>query len=169
MPEQYVRNKATFSPNDELVLSDGMLWDPRASSTQPIHKFDKFNSTMSGIFHPRGTEVIINTEVWDLRNYHLLHTVPYIDQCTLHFNRDSTVMYAAKSVSHLEMEEIDEVDADSPGTTTFLAIDAHNYRPISVTDNWPAQDSSLTLSDISSPGEGDVDSDDSSVLYEMFG
>uniref|UniRef100_H2Z2G7 Uncharacterized protein n=1 Tax=Ciona savignyi TaxID=51511 RepID=H2Z2G7_CIOSA len=134
MPEQYVRNKATFSPNDELVLSDGMLWDPRASSTQPIHKFDKFNSTMSGIFHPRGTEVIINTEVWDLRNYHLLHTVPYIDQCTLHFNRDSTVMYAAKSVSHLEMEEIDEVDADSPGTTTFLAIDAHNYRPISVTD-----------------------------------
>uniref|UniRef100_H2Z2G8 Uncharacterized protein n=1 Tax=Ciona savignyi TaxID=51511 RepID=H2Z2G8_CIOSA len=127
MPEQYVRNKATFSPNDELVLSDGMLWDPRASSTQPIHKFDKFNSTMSGIFHPRGTEVIINTEVWDLRNYHLLHTVPYIDQCTLHFNRDSTVI-------HLEMEEIDEVDADSPGTTTFLAIDAHNYRPISVTD-----------------------------------
>uniref|UniRef100_F6YIR9 Uncharacterized protein n=1 Tax=Ciona intestinalis TaxID=7719 RepID=F6YIR9_CIOIN len=134
LAKQYTCNKATFSPNDDLVLSDGLLWDPRVSSTEPIHKFDKFNSSMSGIFHPRGTEVIINTEVWDLRNYHLLRTVPYIDQCTLHFNRDSTVMYAAKSLSHLEMEDIDENDDSSPGSTTFLAIDAQNYRPLSVTD-----------------------------------
>lgn len=43
------------------MLNDGVLWDVRAS--QAIHKFDKFNMNMSGVFHPNGLEVIINTEI----------------------------------------------------------------------------------------------------------
>ena len=66
LASHYSNNKATFSYDDELVLSDGLLWDVRASGTRPIHKFDKFNANVSGVFHPQGLEVIINTEIVSL-------------------------------------------------------------------------------------------------------
>jgi HIV-1 Vpr-binding protein len=52
---QYTRNKATFSPFDDLVLSDGVLFD--VASGKQIHKLDKLNQTQSGVFHPNGLEV----------------------------------------------------------------------------------------------------------------
>lgn len=61
----YTRNRATFNSTDELILNDGVLWDHY--SGKPIHKFDKFNPHISGLFHPNGLEVIINTEVVSLR------------------------------------------------------------------------------------------------------
>lgn len=61
LANNYKRNCATFSPTDDLVLNDGVLWDVRAS--RAIHKFDKFNMNISGVFHPNGLEVIINTEI----------------------------------------------------------------------------------------------------------
>ena len=57
----YTRNKATFDPTDDLILSDGVLWDQRVP--RQIHKFDKLNQTLSGVFHPNGLEIISNTEV----------------------------------------------------------------------------------------------------------
>ncbi|CAK8675992.1 unnamed protein product [Clavelina lepadiformis] len=133
LASNYTNNQATFSADDELILSDGLLWDARVNGNKPIHKFDKFNSSISGDFHPKGLEVIINTEIWDLRSYHLLHTVPMIDQCTVTFNGDGTILYATKSVSNQDLEDIDEDDLEA-GSTTFHAIDAHDYRPLSVTD-----------------------------------
>lgn len=61
LANNYKRNCATFNPTDELVLNDGVLWDVRAS--RAIHKFDKFNMNISGVFHPNGLEVIVNTEI----------------------------------------------------------------------------------------------------------
>lgn len=52
---QYTKNRATFDPTDDLILSDGVLWDVR--SGKDIHKFDKLNQTISGVFHPNGLEV----------------------------------------------------------------------------------------------------------------
>lgn len=52
---QYSRNRAAFDATNELVLSDGVLWD--ATSGKEIHKFDKLNQNVSGIFHPNGLEV----------------------------------------------------------------------------------------------------------------
>lgn len=52
---QYNKNRATFSPTNELVLSDGVLWD--VNSGKQIHKLDKLNQTLSGVFHPNGLEV----------------------------------------------------------------------------------------------------------------
>lgn len=55
---QYTKNRATFSHNDELVLSDGVLFD--VASGKQIHKLDKLNQTQSGVFHPNGLEVTQN-------------------------------------------------------------------------------------------------------------
>ena len=57
----YAKNVATFNPTDELVLNDGVLWDVRTK--RMIHKFDKFNNFVSGVFHPSGLEIIINSEI----------------------------------------------------------------------------------------------------------
>lgn len=57
----YRRNRATFSPSDQLLLNDGVLWDVRSS--RAVHRFDQFNASVSGQFHPNGLEVIANTEV----------------------------------------------------------------------------------------------------------
>ena len=65
LANNYKRNCATFNPTDDLVLNDGVLWDVRTA--QAIHKFDKFNMNISGVFHPNGMEVIVNTEIVSLR------------------------------------------------------------------------------------------------------
>lgn len=64
LANNYKKNCATFNPTDDLVLNDGVLWDVRTA--QAIHKFDKFNMNISGVFHPNGLEVIINTEIVSL-------------------------------------------------------------------------------------------------------
>lgn len=65
----YKANRAIFNPTDDLVLNDGVLWDVRAAKA--VHKFDKFNQYVSGVFHPVGLEIIINSEVVSLDNYWL--------------------------------------------------------------------------------------------------
>ena len=57
----YLKNIATFNSTDELVLNDGVLWDVRDAKV--IHKFDKFNNYVSGVFHPSDLEIIINSEI----------------------------------------------------------------------------------------------------------
>jgi DDB1- and CUL4-associated factor 1 len=121
---QYNKNRATFCPTDELILSDGVLWDFRSS--QQIHKFDKLNNTLSGIFHPNGLEVVSNTEVWDLRTFHLLRTIPTLDQCQVKFSPQN-VMYAFSTQTET-MEE--ERGYDS----SFKVLDSYDYSSISTTD-----------------------------------
>ena len=69
----YTRNRATFNQTDDLVLNDGVLWD--VNSGKAVHKFDKFNPNISGVFHPNDMEVIINMEVVSLSCYHTLSWV----------------------------------------------------------------------------------------------
>ncbi|KAK3744369.1 hypothetical protein QZH41_014026 [Actinostola sp. cb2023] len=90
----YSKNVACFNPTDDLVLNDGVLWDVR--SKRVIHKFDKFNNFVSGVFHPSGLEIIINSEIWDVRSFHLLDTCPSLDQCQVVFNNSGDVIYGSK-------------------------------------------------------------------------
>merc|ERR1712013_947710 len=113
----YTRNRATFDPCDELVLCDGVLWDYRAP--KEIHKFDKLNQTLSGVFHPNGLEIISNTEVWDIRTFHLLRTVPQLDQCEIVFNNGGEVIFG----TNLEQELEDETKFE----TAFKTFDATDY------------------------------------------
>ncbi|XP_077995487.1 DDB1- and CUL4-associated factor 1-like [Glandiceps talaboti] len=127
----YTKNCATFDPTDELVLSDGVLWDIR--SKKPIHKFDKFNSNISGRFHPSGLEIIINSEIWDIRTFHLLHTVPALDQCQLAFNHAGDIMYGAM----LQLDDEDDLSDErmkSPFGSSFRTFDATDYKPIVTID-----------------------------------
>lgn len=121
---QYSKNRATFCPTDELVLSDGVLWDFRSS--QQIHKFDKLNNTLSGVFHPNGLEVVSNTEVWDLRTFHLLRTIPTLDQCQVKFSPQN-VMYAFS----IQTETMDD---ERIYDSSFKVLDSYDYTSISTTD-----------------------------------
>ncbi|CAL8337991.1 unnamed protein product [Merluccius merluccius] len=131
LANNYKRNCATFNPSDDLVLNDGVMWDVR--SARAIHKFDKFNMNISGVFHPNGLEVIVNTEIWDLRTFHLLHTVPALDQCRLVFNSNATIMYGAMLQADEEDDAMDQ-QMKSPFGSSFRTFDATDYKPIATVD-----------------------------------
>lgn len=121
---QYTRNKATFSPNDDLVLSDGVLFD--VSTGQQIHKLDKLNQMQSGVFHPNGLEIVSNTEVWDIRTFQLLKTVPVLNQCQVVFAPVNSTIYA------ISLEQ--EVDEDPTFDSSFKTVDASDYSSIATID-----------------------------------
>ncbi|KAG1680064.1 DDB1- and CUL4-associated factor 1 [Nymphon striatum] len=121
----YTKNRATFSPTDEFVLSDGILWD--SHNSLPIHKFDKFNSHINGVFHPNGLEIISNSEIWDIRTFHLLKTVPALDQCRITFSHHADVIFGAIMEDDVELDE-DEVK--SPFGSSFRTFSAHDYSNI---------------------------------------
>uniref|UniRef100_A0A3B4BEL7 Uncharacterized protein n=1 Tax=Periophthalmus magnuspinnatus TaxID=409849 RepID=A0A3B4BEL7_9GOBI len=104
------------------------MWDVR--SAQAIHKFDKFNMNISGVFHPNGLEVIINTEIWDLRTFHLLHTVPALDQCRIVFNNNGTVIYGMLQAD--DEDDMMEMQMKSPFGSSFRTFNATDYKPITI-------------------------------------
>ncbi|XP_059078551.1 DDB1- and CUL4-associated factor 1-like isoform X2 [Tigriopus californicus] len=117
----YSMNRATFDPFDDLILNDGVLFDSR--SGKEIRKLDKLNQTLSGVFHPNGLEIISNTEVWDLRTFHLLKTVPGLDQCTVKFSNSGNIIYA------VTMQE-EEPDGEEKFESAFRTFDASDYSSI---------------------------------------
>uniref|UniRef100_A0A4X1SH82 DDB1- and CUL4-associated factor 1 n=1 Tax=Sus scrofa TaxID=9823 RepID=A0A4X1SH82_PIG len=131
LANNYKRNCATFNPTDDLVLNDGVLWDVR--SAQAIHKFDKFNMNISGVFHPNGLEVIINTEIWDLRTFHLLHTVPALDQCFAPLPHFPFLSQSAMLQADDE-DDLMEERMKSPFGSSFRTFNATDYKPIATID-----------------------------------
>ncbi|KAH8252480.1 hypothetical protein KR032_000207, partial [Drosophila birchii] len=126
IPNLYTKNRATLCRTDELILSDGVLWDVR--SGKEIHKFDKFNQCISGVFHPNCLEIIANTEVWDLRTFHLLQTVPVLDQRNCTFSPMHVIYGAGLGADR---------DHDSETTTydtSFNVLDAYDYSSIATID-----------------------------------
>ncbi|KFB51317.1 hypothetical protein ZHAS_00019370 [Anopheles sinensis] len=123
---QYAKNRATFCPTDELILSDGVLWD--ATSGKEIHKFDKLNQTISGVFHPNGLEIVSNTEVWDLRTFHLLRTVLPLEQSHVKFSPQN-VLYGIR----LETNSTEDMETCTY-ETSFKVLDSYDYSSIATID-----------------------------------
>ncbi|KAK7311841.1 hypothetical protein RJT34_10236 [Clitoria ternatea] len=118
-----------FSPSDSMLLWNGVLWDRRVSG--PVHRFDQFTDYGGGGFHPAGNEVIINSEVWDLRKFRLLRSVPSLDQTTITFNARGDVMYAILR-RNLEdvMSAVHTRRVKHPLFAAFRTVDAINYSDI---------------------------------------
>ncbi|UYV76204.1 VPRBP [Cordylochernes scorpioides] len=170
---QYKNNRATFDPTDELVLSDGVLWDIR-NTPKPIHKFDKFNTTISGVFHPNGLEVVSNSEVWDLRTFHLLHTVPALNQCQVVFNKRGDVMYGENTCKLYEIgrgRKLDDEDMDEEEDDTDELDGSDDDENSDDDDDDESDDDddviylSVMLFSVTAPGDDDdnpMEDDDSS-------
>ncbi|KAI5735047.1 hypothetical protein M8J77_013441 [Diaphorina citri] len=124
LSNQYNKNRAVFSPTDELVLSDGVLWD--VTSGKEIHKFDKLNQSLSGVFHPNNLEIVSNTEVWDLRTFHLLRTVSQLDQCAVKFSSNESAIYA------FALEP--DAEEDPAFESSFKTLDAYDYSSIATVE-----------------------------------
>lgn len=45
---------------------------------------------------PVSLSLSLTAAQWDLRTFHLLHTVPALDQCRLVFNSNATIMYGGR-------------------------------------------------------------------------
>ncbi|KAL2655465.1 hypothetical protein AAZV13_04G067900 [Glycine max] len=118
-----------FNPSDSMLLWNGVLWDRRDSG--PVHRFDQFTDYGGGGFHPAGNEVIINSEVWDLRKFRLLRSVPSLDQTSITFNARGDVMYAILR-RNLEdvMSAVHTRRVKHPLFAAFRTVDAINYSDI---------------------------------------
>ncbi|XP_048228227.1 DDB1- and CUL4-associated factor homolog 1 isoform X2 [Ricinus communis] len=118
-----------FSPSDTMLLWNGVLWDRRQSG--PVHRFDQFTDYGGGGFHPAGNEVIINSEVWDLRKFRLLRSVPSLDQTAITFNARGDVIYAIlrRNLDDV-MSAVHTRRVKHPLFAAFHTVDAINYSEI---------------------------------------
>ncbi|KAM3179601.1 hypothetical protein ACTXT7_000336 [Hymenolepis weldensis] len=131
---EYEANKATFSMDDHLVLNDGVVWDVRSrvTPTSPVHKIDKFQDVISGVFHPNGMEIIVSSAVWDMRTWRLLRTVQALDKFESTFSEKADIIYAAcfDRSSNSSIEEYPE----SSIQTIFRTVDSLDYSLIASID-----------------------------------
>lgn len=66
-----------------------------------------------------------NTEVWDLRTFHLLRTVPVLDQCQVTFSPQH-VMYGITPESESRLE----FDGGSSFDSSFKTLDSYDFTSI---------------------------------------
>lgn len=67
-----------------------------------------------------------NTEVWDIRTFHLLKTVPVLNQCQVTFSPVNSAIYA------ISLEQ--ELEDDSTFDSSFKTVDAVDYSSIATID-----------------------------------
>ncbi|KAJ6329765.1 hypothetical protein OIU76_008569 [Salix suchowensis] len=128
----HVYSLVHFSPSDTMLLWNGVLWDRRQSG--PVHRFDQFTDYGGGGFHPAGNEVIINSEVWDLRKFRLFRSVPSLDQTVITFNARGDVIYAIlrRNLDDV-MSAVHTRRVKHQLFAGFRTVDATNYSEIATT------------------------------------
>ncbi|XP_076063100.1 lisH and WD40 domain-containing protein mahjong isoform X2 [Oratosquilla oratoria] len=126
LSNHYRNNKAVLDPTDDLVLTDGVLFDVRAGIQ--IHKFDKINPILNGIFHCNGVEIISSSEIWDLRTFHLLRTVPTLNHCDVTFNNAGDVIFG------ITAGDLDDSHTENAFESSFKTVDATDYSSIATVD-----------------------------------
>ncbi|GFR42555.1 hypothetical protein Agub_g3434, partial [Astrephomene gubernaculifera] len=120
---------ACYSPTGEMLLWGNCLYDLR--SVTAVHQFDQFTDIGSGTFHPAGLEVILNSEVWDLRSLRLLRSVPSLDGASLAFNGAGDVLYAARRQADEPFSQLFHPRrARHPLHAAFRTLDAASYGDI---------------------------------------
>jgi HIV-1 Vpr-binding protein len=114
-------NSACFGLYDDIILSDTVLWDYRIRN-QIVHRFDRLSTHGVSVFHPSGNEVIINSEIWDVRTFRLLSTCPALDRTSsIQFSQNNDIIYAI-------------YNPDSDKSYLFRTIDSHTMQTIASID-----------------------------------
>ncbi|XP_037787804.1 DDB1- and CUL4-associated factor 1-like [Penaeus monodon] len=126
LSNHYRYNKAVLDPSDDLVLTDGVLFDVR--SGKQVHKFDKINPILNGVFHRNGLEIISSSEIWDLRTFHLLRTVPVLNLCDVVFNHTRDVIFG------ITVGDLLDESQENVFETSFKTVDAADYSSIATVD-----------------------------------
>lgn len=125
---QYEKNFASFSPDDKLIFNDGLLWDVR-NKNSALHTFDRLSpNTLFGTFHPHGNQVIIDSQVYDLRTFRVLHHVPELARCKINFNSTGNIAFAAET-HHLMRRDY----PDSP-YSPFRTFDTRDYSTLTTVE-----------------------------------
>ena len=77
-----------------LVMFDGLLFDVRRSA-RPVFKFDKLSPYGRAAFNPSGLNVLLNKDVWDLRNFRLAFSAPdVVDGAQSCFDHAGDVLFS---------------------------------------------------------------------------
>ena len=77
---------------------------------------------MDGWFHPNGVEIILNHQVWDVRTFKLLRTVPTLDDGKVKISGSGDVIYVVPSNDTEEdysFKTLDSSDYSTIGTISF--------------------------------------------------
>lgn len=94
--------------------------------------YSLFVCPLCGILYWKTLRALFVILQWDVRTFHLLHTVAALDHCELKFNRSGSIMYAWTAYS--EDEHADMMDSDlrfrSRIHNTFRTFDAKDYSHI---------------------------------------
>eukprot|EP00008_Paramoeba_atlantica_P013910 CAMPEP_0201475460 /NCGR_PEP_ID=MMETSP0151_2-20130828/887_1 /ASSEMBLY_ACC=CAM_ASM_000257 /TAXON_ID=200890 /ORGANISM="Paramoeba atlantica, Strain 621/1 / CCAP 1560/9" /LENGTH=663 /DNA_ID=CAMNT_0047855561 /DNA_START=113 /DNA_END=2102 /DNA_ORIENTATION=+ len=120
---------AVFDPSGDLILHGTTLWDARQAKV--IHHFDRFTKLGSSQFHPTTLEVIINSQVWDLRTFKLLRTCAALEQSKLTFNSMGDVAF---SILRNLPNSSSRQPLETPFTKCFRTVDLTNYQLICSND-----------------------------------
>lgn len=67
-----------------------------------------------------------NTEVWDLRTFHLLRTVPALDQCHVTFSPQNVIYGISPEIEQLY--DVEQVNYSYD--TSFKTLDSYDYSSI---------------------------------------
>lgn len=160
----YDSTNAVFNPTDQLILTDGVLWDLRQSD--PVFKFDKLSSSAFGMFHPTRSQVVLNTAVWDLRTCRLEKVVSSMDLCALRFNPMGNILYAFhptgrcyRVLDGFEYRDITTIELDFP--VYDVAIDPYeNFLMVVESEGTPVSACRLYEIGRQRPNEADSDVED---------
>ncbi|GIL71764.1 hypothetical protein Vretifemale_2075, partial [Volvox reticuliferus] len=120
---------ACYSPTGEMLLWGNCLYDLRMRTA--VHQFDMFTESGSGTFHPAGLEVILNSEIWDLRSFKLLRSVPALAGATVAFSGGGDVLYASRRQTEEPLSHLfNPRRSRHPLNTAFRTLDAATYGDI---------------------------------------
>ena len=122
-----------FSPGDGgLLLWGHLLWDSRLPN--PVRRFDRFSDGGGASFHPSGNEVVVNSEVWDLRSDRLLRSVPGLDGTQLCWTGTGDVAVASFRLPKEDPISTTLRRTKHPLRCAFRTVDASDYSEITTTE-----------------------------------
>ncbi|XP_008473303.1 DDB1- and CUL4-associated factor 1-like [Diaphorina citri] len=98
----------------------------REANLPPLPAKPSANVFLSPFSYSSHYKIVSNTEVWDLRTFHLLRTVSQLDQCAVKFSSNESAIYA------FALEP--DAEEDPAFESSFKTLDAYDYSSIATVE-----------------------------------